>query len=97
MTIKSINATNAERRSPVRPVDQPIAWVGADRILLDDTSHFGLRRKVIARRGEPMDVDVWLGAVARQLSVTGEQLHCWLVERGEYWFLWIVWKPKRGR
>lgn len=94
MTIKSINAATAERHSPVRPVDQPLAWVGTDRILLDDVSRFGLRRKVIARRGEPIDVDVWLEAVSRQSSIDSNQLHCWLVERGEYWFLWIVWKEK---
>lgn len=80
----------------VRPVDQPLAWVGADRILLDDTSRFGLRRKVIARRGEPMDVEVWLGAAERQAGQEAE-VRSWLVERNGYFFLWIVWKPKRGR
>lgn len=81
----------------VRPVETPIAWVGADRILLDDMSRYGLRRKVIARRGEPMDVETWLAAIERQVSITGARMAWWLVERGEYWFLWIVWKPKRGR
>lgn len=43
-----------------------------------------------------MDVEVWLEAFSRQLAVSSERLHCWLVERDEYWFLWIVWK-ENGR
>ena len=85
----------------LRPLDQPLAWVGADRILLDDVSRFGLRRKVIARKGGMMDVEAWLKVIGEQWrvnsdqsAVSSEQLHCWLVERGEFWFLWIVWKER---
>lgn len=79
----------------VRGIDKPLAWVGADRILCDDTSRFGLRRKVIARRGEAMDVETWMRAVERQAGE--DAVHAWLVDRDGDWFLWIVWKPKRGR
>lgn len=94
MNTKSTDAAAAEGYSPVRPVDQPIAWVGADRILLDDVSRFGLRRQVIARRGEPMDVEIWVDAASNQSSMSRDRIHWWLVERGEYWFLWIVWKEE---
>ncbi len=79
----------------VRPVNKPIAWVGADSILLDDVSRFGLRRKVIARKGGIPDMMAFVQAA---FKLAGDaDMRWWLVERNEYWFLWIVWKPKRGR
>lgn len=86
-------ATAARRSSAVRPVSQPIAWVGADRILLDDMSRFGLRRKVIARCGDLPDVMGFVQAAIGQAG--GAEVHWWLAEHDGFWFLWIVWKVKR--
>lgn len=91
----SSNAATAARRSSVRPVDKPLYWVGADRVLLDDTSRFGLRRKVIARRDGLPDMMAFLQAA---FQLAGKADVCWwLVERNGYWFLWIVWKVKDGK
>lgn len=81
--------------SGVRPVDQPLAWVGADRILLDDITPYGLRRKVIARRDDLPDVMGFVQAAIGQAQ--GAEVYWWLAERDRFWFLWIVWKLKRGR
>lgn len=74
-------------------LQKPIAWVGSDksdRLLISDVTRYGLHRTVVARKGEVMDVEAWLGAViseARENEVDG-----WLVEIGEFWFLWLIWK-----
>jgi hypothetical protein len=74
-------------------LQKPIAWVGADkadRLLISDVTRYGLHRTVVARKGEVMDVEAWLGAVqseARENAVEG-----WLVEISEFWFLWMIWK-----
>lgn len=76
----------------VRPADQPLAWVGADRILLDDTSRYGLRRKVIARKGAVPNVEGFVQAAQKQAGDV--EVSWWLSEKGEYWYLWMAWKPK---
>jgi hypothetical protein len=80
----------------LRPLDQPLAWVGGDRLLCDDTSPYGLRRLVYARKGECPDADSLL-RVARWRA-EGAPVHCWAVEDadGIYWYLWICWKEKEG-
>jgi len=72
------------------PVDKPLAWIGSDRLLLNDRTIYGLRRKVIARKDEIPNV-VGLLVVAFQ-EARDAQVHWWLVERDEFYFLWIVWK-----
>jgi len=73
----------------------PIAWVGSDlsdRLLISDVTPYGLHRTLVARKGEVMDVDTWMQAVqseARKNPVEG-----FLVEIGEFWFLWLLWKEK---
>ncbi len=79
------------RLGAVRPPDQPLAWAGSDRILLDDVTSLGLHRKVIARKDDiPHQVN-WLQqayAEARHARVDW-----WLVQRSNgFWYLWIVWK-----
>lgn len=73
-----------------RPIDQPLAWAGSDRILLKDRTPTGLRRWVIAcKEGIPNQVS-WLQdafAEARDAEV-----HWWLVEKSDGVYLWIVWK-----
>lgn len=92
----SINAVTAvNTQSALRPADQPLAWVGADRILLDDTSRYGLRRKVIARKEGVPDVEGFVQAAQKQ--AVDAEVSWWVSEKGEYVYLWIVWKPKRGR
>lgn len=92
MSIKSIDVQPAARLSAVREVNQPLAWLGSDRLLLDDTSRFGLRRRVIARKGEMMDM---VRHISQAMDAArGAEVDWWMFERGEFWFLWIVWKER---
>lgn len=70
----------------------PIAWVSEDRILLNDVTRHGLHRKVIARKYEPMDVELWLNSV--QNDAGENKVSGWLVEREGFFYLWLVWKDK---
>ncbi len=81
----------ARYSNPLRPVDKPLAWVGPDRILLDDVSCFGLHRWVIARKEYcPDQVSFLLEAFNR----AGEaEVRWWLLWKDDgYWYLWISWK-----
>jgi hypothetical protein len=76
--------------NPVRPIDQPLAWVGSDRILLNDRTTTGLRRMVIARKDDiPHQVN-WLETALTQAR--GARVDWWLVARSDGNYLWIVWK-----
>lgn len=75
----------------------PIAWVGpdkCDRLLLSDVTRFGLHRKVVARKGDCVDVEMWLNAV--QAEAGGAEVSWWsgwwTVEAEEFCYLWMVWK-----
>jgi hypothetical protein len=58
--------------------------------LLDDITRYGLRRWVVARRGEPPEVTELLEIVA---GITQALVYAWCVEQDDgYWYLWIVWK-----
>ena len=81
-----------QTRGDVRPPDKPIAWVGADRILLDDVTSLGLHRKVIARKDDIPNVVTWLQAVFDEAR--DAQVHWWLVQRGDYMYLWMIWKKE---
>lgn len=74
------------------PLDKPLAWVGGDRLLLDDTSPYGLRRVVCARKGECPDVESLL-KIARGRA-QGAPVYAWAAEDndGVYWYVWICWK-----
>lgn len=76
----------------VRPVEKPLAWLGSDRLLLDDTSRFGLRRRVIARKGEMMDIVTHIRQAMD--AARGAEVYWWMFERDVFWFLWIVWKER---
>ncbi len=74
-------------------VHKPIAWVGSDksdRLLISDVTRFGLHRTVVARKADLMNVETWLQAVMSEAQ--GNEVHHWVVDIGEFWFLWIVWK-----
>jgi hypothetical protein len=71
----------------------PIAWIGDDRLLISDVTRYGLRRKLVARKGEPMDVETWMGVAEKEAQ--GNPVQGWLVEVGEFYFLWIVWKETK--
>lgn len=75
----------------MRPVDQPLAWIGHDRILLSDVTSLGLHRKVIARKDE---VPNTVGFLQAAFQEAGEaRVHWWLVQKTNgYFYLWIVWK-----
>ena len=83
-------------RSSLRPMGEPLRWVGQDRVLLDDLTEYGLRRLVIARRDEPPEVADLLEMTA---GMTDAEVYAWCVKReltegkGDFvWFLWLVWK-----
>lgn len=78
---------------PVRSVDKPIAWLGSDRLLLDDTSRFGLRRRVFARKGEWVDYLTHLRQ-AKDMA-KGADVSQWMFEHEGFFYLWIVWKEKK--
>ena len=77
-----------EAGGAVRPVDQPLAWVGNDRLLLDDESRCGLRRRVLANRGDVPNQVAHVAEVYRRSN----RVRFWMFERDGYWYLWIVWK-----
>lgn len=75
----------------LRPVDKPLAWVGADRILLDDISCFGLHRWVIANKGACPDSISFLTEAFRKAGEA--DVRWWTVWKDDgYCYLWIVWK-----
>ena len=94
--MESVNVPTAKPGSSVRPPVNPLRWIGADRVLCDDITVYGLRRWVVARHGEPPEVADLLEIVA---GITQAVVYAWCVERvvnGEaWWFLWIVWKETR--
>lgn len=77
--------------SSLRPPKNPLAWVGNDRLLLDDQTVYGLRRKVIARKGDIPNQVTWLQAAYQQAGKA--DLNWWLVQKNDgFVYLWIVWK-----
>lgn len=76
--------------SNLQPIDRPLAWIGNDRLLLNDVTEYGLRRKVIAHKGDIPNV-VQLLQTAFQ-EARNAQVRWWLVERDGNYYLWIVWK-----
>ena len=76
-------------------VMKPIAWVGADkadRLLISDVTRYGLHRTVVARKGEVMDIETWQQAIASEAQ--SNEVTCFLVEIGEFFILWMIWKSK---
>ena len=88
-----MNVQNVEKSLPVRSVDKPIAWLGADRLLLDDTTQYGLRRRVFARKGEWVDYLIHLKH-ARDMA-NGAEVYPWMFEQDGFFYLWIVWKETK--
>jgi hypothetical protein len=72
------------------PVDKPLAWIGSDRLLLNDVTIYGLRRKVLARKGDIPNM-VGLLEVAYQ-EARNAKVHHWLFDKDGFYYLWIVWK-----
>lgn len=77
----------------LRPPDRPLAWMGEDRLLLDDRTRYGLRRKVYARKSDLPNMVIYLQAAFEQAG--DADVRYWMVERDDFWYLWIVWKDKR--
>ena len=76
-------------------LQKPVAWVGddkADRLLISDRTRYGLHRRVVARKGEEMNVEAWLQSVENESSAS--EIFHWLVEIDGFYFLWMVWKNK---
>lgn len=82
-----------ERSLDVRPLNRPIAWMGSDRLLLDDTTRFGLRRRVFARKSEWVDFLTHIKQ-ARDMA-RGSNIYYWMFESEDFYFLWIVWKETK--
>ncbi len=77
----------------VNPIDQPLAWIGSDRLLLNDRTIYGLRRKVIARKDDIPNVVQLLQAAFQEAR--GRQVHWWLMQKDDgFVYLWIVWKER---
>jgi len=74
----------------VRDPNNPICWVGYDRLLLDDVTPTGLHRKVIARKDGKPDIRAWLQATRMQCP--GAEIEHWSYEKGEFTIVWLVWK-----
>ena len=75
----------------IRPVDRPLGWAGDDRILCDDRTVYGLRRKVIARKDDIPQMVTWLRAAFEEAR--DANVHWWLVLKADgFFYLWIVWK-----
>ena len=87
--MKFVSATTVKPISSVRSVDNPLAWIGSDRLLLDDVTVHGLRRQVIASKDQP-DVDVYLETI--QQKCPDAKVSHWVIERDGFFFLWMVWK-----
>ena len=88
------SASGAERSSRLRPTNRPLAWIGSDRLLLEDVTRFGLHRQVVARKNEPPNVNDYLAAIQQK---TNAEVHHWIVERDGFFCLWMVWKePTHG-
>lgn len=81
------SVTIAKRFSPIRPVSQPLAWIGSDRLLADDVTIFGLRRLVVARKDDPPNVTDYL------MQMQDAEVYAWCVLKDDgFWYLWMVWK-----
>lgn len=72
---------------------KPIAWLGDDRLLLDDITVYGLRRRVLARKGDLVNLITHMHQ-AGQLAGSSPLNH-WMFEKDDFYYLWIVWKDKR--
>ena len=91
--MESADVIVAERRSTCREFSEPLRWIGADRVLLDDLTEYGLRRLVIARRDEPPDVADLLEMTA---GMTDAEVYAWCVFKDDgVFYLWIVWKETK--
>lgn len=82
--MESAVAIVAERRSACRDFNDPLRWIGADRVLLDDVTVHGLRRLVCARRGEPPAVADLLEIVA---GITDADVYAWCVLKDDGVFI----------
>lgn len=88
------NAQPAARYSTAVDPLNVLAWLDEDRILLKDRTRQGLHRRVIARKGDMPDAEVWVAAVAIADKIDRERITHRFVQYGEFWFLWIFWKEK---
>jgi hypothetical protein len=72
---------------------RPIAWAGDDRLLLNDCTPHGLRRKVIARKSDWLaNAEEWIKGAEKE---AGKAVDTIAFERDDFFFLWIFWKEKR--
>lgn len=71
-------------------INKPLTMFGHDRLLLDDISAYGLRRRVIARRADWPDVQAFLDVAKKEAR--GAEIYCWAYERNGFYFSWICWK-----
>jgi hypothetical protein len=71
----------------------PIAWAGDDRLLLNDCTPYGLRRKVIARKSDWLaNAESWIEGAEKE---AGKTVETFAFELDDFFYLWIVWKEKR--
>lgn len=68
--------------------NKPVYLVGADRVVLDDVTRFGLHRKHIVRTGGMPDVTAW------QETYPQADVQVYMDAHGTG-HLWIYWKSER--
>lgn len=71
---------------------KPIAWIGNDRLVLDDVTRHGLHRLVIARNGKAPDFVIYYEMAVKQAR--GAEIMYFESQRGEFFLLWFLWKEK---
>ncbi len=72
-------------------VSKPIAWVRGDRLVVDDKTVYGLRRIVVARKGDLPELYDWLTMAQKQAGM--KEVYFWLVMKDDgFGWLWLVWK-----
>lgn len=73
-------------------LQKPIAWIGSDRLVLDDVTKHGLHRLVIARKdGEP-DFLAYYGMADKQSG--GAEIMHFTSKRDGFGLLWFLWKEQ---
>jgi hypothetical protein len=77
----------------VRLPTEPLAWIGEDRVLLNDLTTLGMRRKVFARQDDVPNVVGLLQAAFEEAR--DAKVHWWLIGMPNgFIYLWIIWKKE---
>ena len=73
--------------------DRPLEWHGDDRLLLNDKTEYGLRRRVFARKGDLPNIVTHVQLAC--ITAGHKNVDFWWWSADGFGYLWIVWKEKR--